>query len=169
MRKLVFIIVLFPLLAAACINSSKQEARRYGERMPERIGVYSQEDIIELTDEAVSDKGHMTLVYEANNIGEVFIVIDIYGTEPAADVAVERRNRELRLMGLEIETDRVPRYSKFGRADVVQMPNGRLAMFSDRNIVIEVQFIKDNPDAEISHEDWEAFLTAVREVGDNLE
>jgi hypothetical protein len=168
MRKLVLFIFLFPLIATACINSSKQEARRYGERMPDRIGTYSQEDIIELTEEAVSDKGHMTLVYEASD-GEVFVVIDVYGTEPAAEVAVERRVRDLRLMGLELETDRVARYSKFGRADIIEMPNGRLAMFNDKNVVIEVQFIKAEPDTDVSDDDWTAFLTAVREVGDSVE
>ena len=168
MRKLVFFLVIFPLIATACINSSKQQARKYGERMPERIGVFSQEDVIELTEEAVSDKGHMTLVYEGN-AGEVYVVIDIYGTDPAAEVAVERRNRDLRLMGLELETDRVPRYSKFGRADIVEMPNGRIAIFSDKNVVIEVQYIKADDESEISDDDWTAFLTAVREVGDNLD
>lgn len=168
MRKLVFFIVIFPLLATACINSSKKEARRYGERMPERIGSFSQEDVIELTEDAVSDKGHMTLVYE-DDAGQVFIVIDVYGTDPAAQIAVERRFRDLRLMGTEFETERVAQYQKFGRADIAEMPNGRLAVFSDRKIVIEVQFIKNDPEADIVDEDWDAFLTAVREVGDSVE
>jgi hypothetical protein len=171
MRKF-FAVILFsiPLYLSACQGSPKAEAKKYADRMPDSMGVYRLEEdkTIELSNEAIGNTGHITLVYEANDIGEIDVVIESFGTESAAEVALAKRDRELRLMGMEFDSDRVPRYKIFPRADVATMPNGRLAIFSHKTVVIEVQFIKADPEAEITDEDWDAVLTAIREVGEKV-
>lgn len=170
-NKLFLLFVLaMPLMITACESGPKAEARRYADRMPDRIGSFSleEDETIELTAEAVGSSGHVTLVYEADDVGTIYVSFDAYGTESAAEVASASRQRDWRLMGVAFETNRAPRYRVLSRADVADLPGGRLAIFDSETIIIEVQFIKDNAEATIADDDWTAALTAVRDVAESL-
>ena len=164
-----FIILLSVILVllSGCGASPKAEANQFAERMPEEIGAFELEpdDRIELTAESIGSTGHVTLHYTSRNSGEVFVVIDVYGTETAAKVAVERRYRDLRLLGYSFETNRKPRALN---AEITDLPQGRIAVFERDKAVIEVQYLKDAPEEGIDEDSWELFLDSIRMVDQNL-
>lgn len=165
-----FILVLIlgiPLLITACGASPKSQAKQFAERMPEEIGDFELEadDRIELTAESIGSTGHITLRYTSGDT-EVFVVIDAYGTETAAKVAVERRYRDLRLLGYTFSTDRQPRMIN---AEVSDLPQGRVAILERDKSIIEVQYLKEDAGDEIDETSWEAFLTIIRMIDQNLE
>jgi hypothetical protein len=168
------VLLLGAVVMSACVASPKADADRYADRFPPRLGVFQQEGnrTVKLTAEAVDNVGHVTLGYEARNLGELYVVIDTYGTESAMEVAYNRRLRDLRLAGAMIEVDRAPRYKVFPRIDIAEMPSGRVALFvkatnqSNRRVIIEAQFIKDDPDVELDDEVWDEVITLIREIGE---
>ena len=179
MRKLVplgLIILILSLGLSACGGGPKSDAKRYAERFPEKIGIFSFEDnrTVELTVESVDNVGHMTLEY-SNSTGALYIVIDTYSTESATEVAYSRRLRDLQLLGVTFERDQIVRYKMFKTIQTAEMPNGKLALFtkdtkeSNRNVIIEVQFIKADPDSELTEEEWEDVLTTIRDVGESFD
>jgi len=171
MRNRVLILMVFfvPLLMSACTGGPKSEATHYSERMPDQIGAFRLNDKrVELSPEAVSNIGHVTLNYELKSSGNIYVVFNTYGSESAADVAYDGRLRDLKLMGAVFSTDNVPRYKAMSRAQVTDMAGGQLAIFKGSTIIIEVQYIKADPDSTIADEDWAAALTAVRDVAESL-
>jgi hypothetical protein len=170
MRKSLFALtlLLIPVFLTACARGPKSKADDYAERMPEEIGSFKLDEdrTVKLSAEAIGNTGSIALMYESGDVGEVYVVIETYGTESAAEVALEKRMRDLRLYGADFSSDRVAKYKVFPRVDVTEMPNGRVAFFSYKAAVLEVQYIKAAPEATISEEDWDAILTAVREVGE---
>ena len=179
MRKLVplgLIILILSLGLSACGGGPKSDAKKYAERFPEKIGIFRLEDnrTIELTIESVDNVGHVTLEY-SNSAGALYIVIDTYSTESSTEVAYSRRMRDLQLLGVQFERDQVVRYKMFKTIQTAEMPNGKLALFtkdtkkSNRTVIIEVQYIKDSPDSELTAEEWEEVLTTVRDVGESFE
>lgn len=171
MRPKVLSVILFlmPFLVSACIGGPKSEANKYAERMPDTIGTFRlDDDPVELSAEAVSNTGHVTLNYEIRNSDNLAVVFNTYGSDSATDVAYESRLRDLRLTGAEFSTDSVVRYKALPRAEVAEMPGGRLAIFKGEKILIEVTYLKSEADSAISDEDWEAALNAVRDVAESL-
>jgi hypothetical protein len=158
--------MVIPLVIGACGASPKSQANKFAERMPDEIGAFELEpdDRIELTAESIGSTGHVTLHYTARS-GEVYVVIDVYGTEAAAKVAVEGRYRNLRLLGFEFDTDRQPRSLT---AQVVDLPQGRIAIFERDEAIIEVQYLKEARDDDIDEASWELFLENIRTVDNNL-
>ncbi|NDJ86679.1 MAG: hypothetical protein GYB66_12400 [Chloroflexi bacterium] len=167
--KMTFLAVILAILfgSAACDSGPKAKAREFADRFPETIGEFDRDDDrIELTAEAMGNTGHVTLTYEQRNAGIVYVVIDTYGTETAAEVAMARRERELLLMGYEIDTDRQPRALT---ASVVELPLGRVAIFERDEMIIEVQYLKEDSETAIDEASWEAFLDTVRLVDQALD
>jgi hypothetical protein len=165
MRRLPIFVILAVLLLAACGPSPKAKANKYAERMPRAIGEFRQDNTrVELTAEAVGNTGHVTLSYSQRETGAVYVVIDVYGTKSAADVAVARRERDLRLLGYTFEADRQPRALT---AQVAELPQGRIAVLQNDEVVIEIEYIR-HADAEFNEASWQAFLDTVREVDRNV-
>lgn len=178
MRKLVplgLIILILALSLSACGGGPKSAAKHYAERFPEKLGIFRFEDnrTVELTVESVDNVGHITLEY-SHNAGALYIVIDTYSTESSTEVAYNRRMRDLQLMGVQFDSDRAVRYKVFSTIQTAEMPNGKLALFtkdtkqSNRTVIIEVQFIKDDPESELTDEEWEEVLTTIRDVGETF-
>lgn len=179
MRKLLplgLIIIIFSLSLSACGGGPKADASRYAERFPDRLGIFRLEDnrTVELSVESVDNVGHITLEY-SNSAGALYIVIDTFSTESSTDVAYSRRMRDLELLGVQFERNQVVRYKMFKTIQTAEMPNGKLALFtkdtkqSNRTVIIEVQFIKDDPESELTDEEWEEVLTTIRDVGESFE
>ncbi len=172
MRRTPFILLLLvgiTLFVSAC-GSPKSQAKEFSKRMPTRVGLFTlnEDKTIELSAESVGSTGHVTLTYEARNLAEVYIVIDVYGTASAADVAVNRRQRDVRLMGAVFETDRQPRFKEYPAAQISNLPNGRIAIFQNDQVVIEVQYIPAEGGGIIADTNWLPFLEAVRNTGESL-
>ena len=174
MRRLFFLCLLLSslsLLVAACSPSPKSQANKFAERMPERIGLLfslNEDGKVELSAEAIGSTGHITLLYEARNLAQVYVVIDVYGTASTADVARQRRERDLRLLGAVFETDRQPRFREYPAAQISTLPGGKIAIFQNDQMVIEVQYIPIEAGAEIADTNWLPFLEAIRNTGESL-
>lgn len=178
MRKLAplgLLIILFSLVLSACNGGPKSDAKRYADRFPEKIGIFDFEDnrTVELTIESIDNVGHVTLEY-SDSAGALYIVIDTYSTESATDVAYSRRMRDLELLGFAFERNQVIRYKVFKTIQTADAPNGKIAFLtkdtkeSNRTIIIEVQYIKADPDSELTEEEWETILNTVRDVGESF-
>ncbi len=178
MRKLLplgLIIIIFSLALSACGGGPKADAKHYAERFPDKIGIFRLEDnrTVELTVESVDNVGHITLEY-SNSAGALYIVIDTFSTESSTEVAYSRRMRDLQLLGVQFERNQVVRYKMFKTIQTAEMPNGKLALFtkdtkqSNRTVIIEVEFIKDSPDSELTDEEWDEVLTTIRDVGESF-
>ncbi|MBI5928907.1 MAG: hypothetical protein HY862_06340 [Chloroflexi bacterium] len=166
---IIILLIAITVFVAAC-GGPKSQAKEFSKRMPERVGLFTlnEDKTLELSAESVGSTGHVTLTYEARNLAEVYIVIDVYGTESAADVAESRRERDLRLMGAVFETDRQPRYKEYPAAQISNLPGGRVAIFRKDQIVIEVQYIPATLGSAIADTNWLPFLEAVRNAGESL-
>lgn len=161
-----FALLIALLFLSACGPSPKARANKYAERMPDVIGEFRREDArVELTAEAIGSTGHVTLLYAQRAVGELYVVIDVYGTESAANVAIARRERDFRLLGYTFDTDRQGRAMV---ARIAELPQGRIAIFQNDEVVIELEYIRE-PDAEMDEASWEAFLTAIRTVDGAVE
>lgn len=165
MRRTFFSISLMIILASlaltACGPSPKARAKQYADRMPDEIGEFDKEDRrVELSAEAIDSIGHVTVWYSHRSLGEVYVVIDAYGTKSAADVAIARRERDWRLLGYEFDTDRKARLLT---ATVADLPQGRIGILQDNEVLIEIQYIR-NGDEELDEASWDAFLATVRRV-----
>ena len=159
-------VLVIALLLAACGPSPKARANKYAERMPDVVGEFRKEDFrVELTAEAIGSTGHVSLLYTQPAVGDLYVVIDTYGTESAANVAVARRERDFRLQGYTFDTDRQGRALV---ARIAELPQGRIAIFQNDEVVIELEYIRE-ADAEMDEASWEAFLTAVRTVDSAVE
>ncbi len=163
----IILLAIVPLFIAACGSSPKSQANKFAERMPEEIGDFELEpdDRIELTAESIGSTGHVTLRY-TNGSSDVYVIIDVYGTEAAAEVAVERRYRDLRLLGYVFDADRAPRSLT---AQIVDVPQGRVAIFERDEAIIELQYIKEEVDDALDEPSWELFLEQIRTIDSNLE
>lgn len=171
MRRTLFLLLLISIsIGASACGSPKSRAKDFSERMPDEIGAFSLDEdaTIELSAESVGSTGHVTLTYEARDLAEVYVVIDVYGTESAANVAVNRHQRDLRLLGAAFETDRQPRFKEYPAAQISNLPNGRIAIFQNDQVVVEVQYIPTEVGATIEDTDWLPFLEAVRNAGESL-
>jgi hypothetical protein len=162
----IIIFMVVPLVIGACGASPKSQANKFAERMPEEIGAFELEvdDRIELTAESIGSTGHITLHYTSSS-GEVYVVIDVYGTEAAAEVAVEGRYRDLRLLGYVFDTNRSPRALN---AEIADLPQGRVAIFERDEAIIEVQYLKEAREDDLDEASWELFLENIREIDANL-
>ncbi len=163
MRRSYGLLMVLVLLVAACGGSPKAKAREFAERLPEQIGEFRQEDNrVELTAEAIGSTGHVTVLYTQRNVAEVYIVIDTFGTKSAADVALARRQRDLRLMGYEFDINR--RGSP--TAQIADLSQGRIAIFQRDDMLIEIQYIKLGD--EVDEDSWEFFINTIRAVDESL-
>ena len=167
---LLILIVLLSIAATACGPSPKTQATEFAERLPERVGLFRLDDraTIELTAEAVGNTGHITRKYELPNVAQVYIVIDVYGTGAAANVAWARRQRDLQLLGAVFTSDNQLRYKAYPAAQVADLPGGRLAILRNDKVVIEVQYLPAEAGTAIPDASWTPFLQAVRDAGESL-
>jgi hypothetical protein len=162
MKRVGLLLVVLILLVAACGPSPKARTQEFSNYLPEEIGDWKRDDgeTVELVSSTITSEGHMTLQYEGPDDAWAYIVIEVHPTTDSAEVAVTSRVRELRLMGLEFEDNRVPQQVT---AQVTQNDRFRLALFEEDGIVVEIDALAA-ADAEepVSEEAFDELLSIVR-------
>lgn len=162
-KNLLLLIVLGALLVGAltaCQGSPKSRADDFIAVIPEEFGEWEQDDMVKLLTSTVSNKGHVTLTYQGPDDTVAYIVIDAHPSDDAAQVAATDRERELLLMGLELEANRAPQQVT---AQVAVDGRFRYALMEESKIVVEINALAA-PGAEepVSEEAFEELLTVVR-------
>ncbi|MBN1680809.1 MAG: hypothetical protein JW966_10995 [Anaerolineae bacterium] len=159
--KRISLLLLAALLLAACSASPKSKTSDFAKFLPGKIGDWekNEQDTVELLNATVTSKGHITMVYEGPDDALAYLVIEAHPTNDAADVAVTARERELVMMGLELEKNRVPQQVT---ADVAQQGRVRYALLQDQTLVVEIDVLAGSEENPVSDEAFDDLLAIVR-------
>jgi hypothetical protein len=162
-KNLLRLVILGALLIGAlvaCEASPKSRADDFITYIPEEFGEWEQDDMVKLLTSTVTSQGHVTLTYQGPDDAVAYIVIDAYPTADAAEVAATNRERELLLMGLQLDASRAPQQVT---AQIAIDGRIRYALMEENKIVVEVNALAAS-DAEepVSEEVFEELLTVVR-------
>lgn len=162
MKRVSLLLVALILIVTACGPSPKARTKEFAGYLPVETGEWELDDgeTVELVSSTITSEGHMTLQYEGPDDAWAYIVIEVHPSDDSAEVAATARVRELRLMGLEIEDNRVPQQVT---AQVTQNDQTRIALLEDDGIVVEIDALAA-VDAEepVSAEAFEELLEIVR-------
>jgi hypothetical protein len=168
MKRVGLLLVVLILLVTACGPSPKARTDDFAHYLPVEIGDWKLDDgeTVELVSSTITSKGHMTLVYEGPDDALAYIVIDVYPSDDAAEVASTARIRELRLLGMEFDADRVPQQAT---AQMTQTERNRIALLDEDSIVVEIDVIAA-ADAEepVSEDAFSELLTIVRNAYEKI-
>lgn len=156
---LVMLFAVLGMVVASCSPSPKSRADDLISYMPEEFGDWELDDTVKLLGSTVSNKGHAVLTYEGADDALAFIVIEVFPSEDAAEVASADRQRQWLLAGMELDTDRAPGQAT---ADVAQTERAWYALFQEVDIVIEVNALAAEDTTPVSEEAFGDLLTAVR-------
>ncbi len=133
------------IFLAACGPSPKATARDWAERFPLEIGSYEQDDDwLELTPENQTNTGHITLTYEGDDDQLIYISIDTFATETAAEVRLSERLREWELLGARFERERISGEP----IDVARTPGGYLGIYHNARSLISLRYVPALPEDE---------------------
>lgn len=158
---LLVLIVALSALLSACGSSPKAKADKLAKYLPEEIGEWERDDgeTAKLLNSTVSNKGHITMLYEGPDDALGYIVLEAHPSEDMAEVTLVTRQRELLLQGLALERNRKPQQAT---ADVAQTDRVRYALFQENNYTVEINTIVENDAKPVSDDAFEALLDAVR-------
>lgn len=147
------------LLLAGCGASPKSRADDLITYMPDEIGEWELDDTAKLRESTVSNKGHVILTYEGPDDAIAYIVIEVYPTDDAAEVAATDRERTFLLQGFELDSDRAPRQAT---ATITQAGRARYALFHESDFVIEINTLAPNDETPVSDDAFGELLAIVR-------
>ena len=166
---LLVLLLALGVILSACGSSPKAKADELAKYLPEEIAspddpemVYWERDdgeTVKLLNSTISNKGHITMLYEGPDDALGYIVLEAQPSEDAAEVALATRIRELQLQGLTLDRDRQPGQAT---ADVAQTDLVRYALFQEGNYVVEVNTIVEEDAEPVSDDAFDALLGAVR-------
>lgn len=156
---LVMLVAVLGMAAASCSPSPKSRADDLISYMPEEIGDWELDDTVKLLESTVSNKGHAILTYEGADDALAYVVIEVFPSEDAAEVAAADRERQWLLAGMVLDTDRAPGQAT---ADVAQTERAWYALFQEVDIVIEVNALAADEEAPVGEEAFGDLLTMVR-------
>lgn len=157
----VVLAALLVLAAAACSPSPKSRADDLIGYMPAEVGEWERDDTAKLLGSTVTNKGHVIMTYEGPDDALAYVVVEVFPTEDAAEVAAVDRERAWLLKGLELDSDRAPR---FATATVAQEGRVRYALFHEVDIVIEINVLSEDAENPVSDEAFNELMTLVREA-----
>lgn len=160
--RLIGLVMLFAVLGivvASCSPSPKSRADDLISYLPEEFGDWELDDTVKLLGSTVSNKGQAILTYEGTDDALAYIVIEVFPSEDAAEVAAADRERQWLLAGMELDSDRAPGQAT---ADVAQTERAWYALFQEVDIVIEVNALAADDTTPVSEEAFGDLLTAVR-------
>ncbi len=160
---LVMLAALLILAAAACSSSPKSRADDLIGYMPAETetNLWERDDTAKLLGSTVTSKGHAIMTYEGPDDALAYIVVEVFPTDDAAEVAVVDRERLWLLQGMELDSDRAPR---FATATVAQAGRVRYALFQEVDIVVEINALSEDAENPVSDEAFDELLTLVREA-----
>ncbi len=157
---LILVGVVLALALSAC-GSPKDRAEKFLKYLPEKTDSWKLDarHSVRLLTSTVSSKGHAIQIYEGKGDRLAYVVVEVFPTEDAAEVAAADREREWRLQGLSVEKDRAQGQVT---AKVAQSELVRYALFIDGDVVVEVNAIAPDAETPISDEAFAELLTMVR-------
>jgi hypothetical protein len=165
---LVLITTLSVMALTGCGASPKARADEVAKYLPGNIGGWSRDDgeTVKLLSSTVTSKGHVTMLYDGADEAIAYIVIEAQPSEDAAEVAMVTRERELRLQGLELDTNRQP---QMATATVAQTDRVRYALFQEGQITVEIDTIAGSEETPVSDEAFDELLMIVRAALNRVE
>jgi len=157
---LILVGVVLALAVSAC-GTPKDRAEKFLSYLPEKTDSWKLDarHSVKLLTSTVSSKGHAIQIYEGPHDLLAYVVIEVYPTEDAAEVAAADRERQWRLQGLATEKDRAQGQVT---AKVTQTDLVRYALFLDGDVVVEVDAIAPDAETPVSDEAFTELLTMVR-------
>ncbi len=157
---LILVGVALALAASAC-GTPKDRAEKFLTYLPQRTDTWKLDarHSVKLLTSTVTSKGHAIQIYEGPHDLLAYVVIEVYPTDDAADVAAADIERAWRLQGLAPEKDRAQGQVT---AKVAQTELVRYALFVDGDVVVEVDAIAPDAETPVSDEAFAELLTMVR-------
>ncbi len=148
-------------LAVSACGTPKDRAEKFLKYLPQRTETWKLDarHSVKLLTSTVTSKGHAIQIYEGPHDLLAYVVVEVYPTEDAADVAAAEIERAWRLQGLTPEKDRAQGQVT---AKVAQTELVRYALFVDGDVVVEVDAIAPNAETTVSDEAFAELLTMVR-------
>jgi len=158
---LIALIALLSALLTACGSSPRARADDFVVYLPAEVGDWERDDgeTVKLLASTVTNKGHVTMIYQGPDDAIAYVVIEAHPSVDAAEVALVTRERELRLDGVALDRDRAPQKAT---ATVGQTPLVRYALFQEETLVVEIDAIAAAEDTPVSDEAFDELLTMVR-------
>ncbi|NLX09389.1 MAG: hypothetical protein GXY36_07010 [Chloroflexi bacterium] len=167
MKRLSVLLLVGVLLGlAACGPSPREEASDFVRYLPDEIGEWELDDgaTTELLSSTITSMGHVILQYEGPDDALAYIVVEVYPSEDAAEVAMVDRERLLRLSGLTLEADRAGQPT----AQVAQTETARLAVIQEGKFVVEVDALAAEGEDPVSEEAFAELLSIARNAFERL-
>lgn len=160
---LALLVLIAVLVISACSPSPKSRVDDFVQLMPEEVGPWEtdKDDVVQLGNNTVTSTGHATLIYEGPDDALAYVVIEAHPSEDAAEVAATRRERELLLQELTLDTDRDPVRAN---AEVTQAGRVRYALFHEETIIVEIDALAADGEDPVSDEDFGALIEIVRVI-----
>src|SRR5512145_1409235 len=111
MKRVGLLLLVFILLLTACTDSPKQQAQDFAKYLPAEIGDWERDDdeTVRLLSSTVTSEGYISMMYEGPDDAIAYVVVEVFPGEDGAEVALDKRVRELLLMGVQLEADRKPK------------------------------------------------------------
>jgi hypothetical protein len=158
---LVILAVLVVALVAGCGTSPRSYVKDFKKYVPAQVGDWTRDDkaTVELLSSTITNKGHVTMLYNGPDGAIAYVVVEAYPGADAAEVAVTTRERELVMQGLVFEKDRKPPKAT---ADVAQQGRARYAFFQEDQIVVEIDVLAADEATPVSDEAFTDLLTMAR-------
>ena len=157
------LLLLAVVLLAACGANPQSRTKEFAGYLPVEIGEWERNDdqTVELRSSTIASQGHVTYQYAGPDDALAYIVIEVFPSDDAAEVAAVSRERELLLTGVELEANRKPQMLT---AQVGQSGRARYALLQDGPIVVEIDILAADEENPVSDEAFEPLLDAVRAV-----
>jgi hypothetical protein len=164
---LVVLAVLVVALVAGCGTSPRSYVKEFKKYVPEQVGDWTRDDkaTVELLASTITNKGHVTMLYEGPDGAIAYVVVEAHPSVDAAEVAITSRERDLLMQGLVFERDRKPPKAT---ADVAQQGRARYALFQEDQIVVEIDVLAADEATPVSDEAFGDLLTMVRNAYDKV-
>ncbi len=158
---LVVLAVLIATLVTSCGGSPRSRVKDFKKYLPAEMGDWTRDDkaTVELLSSTVTNKGHVTMLYEGPDGAIAYVVVEVQSGVDAAQVAVTSRERELLMQGLVFDKDRKPPQAT---ASVAQQGRARYALFQEDQIVVEIDVLAADEATPVSDEAFDDLLAMVR-------
>ena len=154
-------------LAVSACGTPKDRAEKFLRYLPERTESWKLDarHSVKLLTSTVTSQGHAIQIYEGPHDLLAYVVVQVFPTDDAAEVAAADIERQWRLQGLLPEKNRE---QGFVTAKVAQTELVRYALFVDGDVVVEVDAIAPDAETPVSEEAFAELLTMVRKAYDQV-